>query len=199
MKNGMIFPAFMRNRTLSERKERPGVTLIEMLVAATIMIVAILGMVALWAQMMRTTLTSDTRGSAYEVAKQVIERSRSLGFYQNLPYTVEHPVNSQGDVSQAVPTLARWRFFDQGLNEIVLQSPAVYDGVDSGTAKPNAPAGAVFCALTEISRTDPNTGHIPTDRPDLQILAIQVTVFDARKPADPALYAAQDALTMGGV
>ena len=169
-----------------------------MLVAATIMIVSILGMVAVWAQMMRTTLTSDTRGSAYEVAKQVIERSRSLGFYQNLPYTVEHPVNSLGDVSQAVPTLARWRFFDQGLNEIALPLSS-YDSLDSGTAKPVAPASAFFCVLTEISRTDPNTGHIPPDRPDLQMLAIQVTVFDARYPNNPALYTAQDALTMGGV
>ena len=169
-----------------------------MLVATTIMIVAILGMVAVWAQMMRTTLTSDNRGSAYEVAKQVLERSRSLGFYQNLPYTIEHPVNSQGDVSQAAPMLARWRFFDEGLKEIVLPLSS-YDDVSSNTVKPAAPADARFCVLTEISRTDPNTGRIPPDRPDLQMLAMQVTVFDARYPSNPALYTAQDALTMGGI
>ena len=198
MKNEIMRSAFKQARTPFRREWRSGVTLIELLVAAVIMVVSILGMVAVWAQMMRTTLTSDNRGSAYEVARSVMERSRSLGFYQNLPYTISHPVNSNGNALQPTLMLARWRFFDEGLQEIVLPLVA-YDAVESVTAKPNAPAGARFCVKTEITRTDPNTGRIPPDRPDLQMLAIQVTVFDARYPNNPALYAMQDALTTGGI
>ena len=198
MTNKIMLPSFKQIEAPRKQNLRRGVTLIEMLVAATIMMVSILGMVAVWAQMMRTTLTSDNRGSAYEVAKQVMERSRSLGFHQNLPYTVAHPVNSLGDVSQPTLMLARWRFFDESLREIVLPF-SFYDDVSSQSLKPAAPANARFCVLTQISRTDSSAGRIPPDRPDLQMMAIEVTVFDARYPNNPPLYAVQEALTMGGI
>ena len=179
-----------------EIRTRRGLTLIEMLVAATIMVVSILGFVAVWAQMMRTTLVSDNRGSAYEVAKQVMERSRSQGFTPTIPDAIAHPINSQNDPMLTTPMVARWRFFDEGLKEIILNS---YDDVESDTAKPNAPAGARYCVLTRIARTDPKLEHNPSDRPDLIMLAMEVQVFDARYPANPVMYTLQDALTMGGV
>ncbi len=175
-----------------------GVTLIETLVAALIMLVAISGTVAAWAQMMRTTLASDNRGMGYEVARQVMERSRSLNFYQAEPTVIVHPINSANNPNLTSPLLARWRFFDEGLKEIMLPFNN-YDGVDSGTAKPAAPAGARFCVLTRVTRNNPNQGHIPPDRPDLQIMAIEVQVYDARYPDDPAMYVMQDALAMGGI
>ena len=172
---------------------RCGVTLIELLIAALIMIIAITGLVATWAQMMRTTLVSDNRGSIYELARQVMERSRSVGFYQNLPAMTVQPANNANNSGYTTPVIAHWRFFDEGMKEI---------SFDPNVIRPTTPmdsAGrlARYCVETTTYYT-PDANRV-ADRPDLEMLTIQVDVYDVMKNPNLSAYTLMDSLTQGGI
>ena len=173
-------------------RSRHGLTLIEMLVASLIVAVALIAMVGTWRQMFSATLLADQRGAAYQCARMVMERSRSLGFHTTLPAASSHNLGSSQLVDS--PVITDWRYFDNNVQEL-----------DAGDGNPPALAAgstARFLVLTHIAYPQPRVNSLPypSGRPDLSLMAISVDVYDASLGAGSTpIYSLQTCLTEGGI
>jgi type II secretory pathway pseudopilin PulG len=130
----------MPNARIIARRE--GFTLVEVLVAMTVLIVGVLGALALIDRANATTVTTRSREAAVNVARELVEAARSVP-YQNLtPASVEAEI-------QALPGLADdgapagWTIRRRGFTFTVTATVCTFDDARDGGG--NHDAGN-FCA-----------------------------------------------------
>lgn len=66
--------------TQNRRRCESGFTFIELMVAAVIMIIGLMGLINLWIFSYQVTTNTDYAGIAYNLGRQTIERTKMLGF-----------------------------------------------------------------------------------------------------------------------
>jgi hypothetical protein len=167
------------------------VTHVELLVATLLLLVSLSGLITLWLYMIRSSISTDDRGAAYECARMVMERTRSIGFHFTQPQTMSVP----GADVQSTWASGHWvvtRYFDANLQELesTLQP---FDGTDN-TAIPD---GTRFLATTDVTH-----GDAPPGRDDLAMVGIEIKVYlvDAQKEQIvPEITSLQTSLSEGGI
>jgi hypothetical protein len=167
------------------------VTHVELLVAALLLLVSLGGLITLWLYMIRSSISTDDRGAAYECARMVMERTRSVGFHFTQPQTMSVP----GADVQSVWASGHWvvtRYYDANLQE--LESPIQPLDTSDNTAIPD---GTRFLATTDVT-----PGNAPPGRDDLAMVGIEIKVYlvNAQKEQiRPEMITLQTSLSKGGI
>lgn len=174
----------MRNRAIKFRAVRRGATLIEVLMAAAIVSVSLIGLVSSWLYMVTSAIATDERAAGYICARTVLERARINGFFVNLPVTQSSPVPGNSRSRWTTPNLQAVRFFDENLEEMNTtdrqRPPALY---------------ARYRVHTLIHFSPPGT--YPPGRDDLRIMTITVTAYHNKRNVELARM--QTCVVQGGL
>jgi prepilin-type N-terminal cleavage/methylation domain-containing protein len=174
----------------ARRSAHRGFSLVEMLVAALILSVALTGLLATWLYMTRSAITTDDRAAAYECARLVLERARVNGFSITRPPSQSSPASSNSRSNWISPNILRNRFYDAHLEEL--------GNGDDNTKPQSPPTGARFAVTTLVSYS-PDSSR-PTGREDLRLMTVAVTVrgVDENGVVGDILAEGQTCLTEGG-
>ncbi len=152
------------NRSVS----RPGLTLIELLVASLILVVSLTGMISVWAYMINGTIITDERAGAYECARLVLERARSMGYSSVIPTTSSAPAPGNSVSGWTSPHLLGFRYYDANIQELGGGSNV------EAAALAAQPANARYYVETTFGYA--NVGG--NSRPDLNMLGYSVKVTE---------------------
>lgn len=164
-------------RTRSAHRVRVGLTLIELIVAALIISLSIIGLISTFAFMVSGTIQTEARAGAYECARLVLERARSNGFIlatefdASTPIASSSPVPNNTQTTWSSPSLLKYRFYSEAQQEL--------SGGGNGDSWPAAPDGAGYAVQTDVVYSDDST--IPSGREDLRLMTISVTVYPVDK------------------
>ncbi len=126
---------------MGKRNER-GFTLIEVMVAGFVLVVGVAGAVTLVNGANRTTSMTKAREAATNVARQLLESSRSIPYSQLLPTSITAQLQAQPGLSDAGAG-AGWTIQRRAINYSVVASVCVMDDPADGTG---VHPGALYCA-----------------------------------------------------
>ncbi len=131
---------------------REGFTLVEVLVAITVLVVGVLGTLALIDRANATTMTTRSREAAVNVARELVEAARNVPFAKLTPGTVETEIQTQpGLADDGQP--AGWTIRRRGFTYTVSASVCTYDDArDNGGAH----TAGVFCADSAAPSATPD-------------------------------------------
>jgi len=146
-------------------RDQRGFTIIEVLVAAMLLVIGILGTIALVDTSNARTNQNKGREGATNLAREVVENARTIGYKQLQPYTVEAELQAMpGLASQSSGTVwtVKRRGFTYTLNVSVCAVDDPKDGYGSH-------AGAAFCADSA------STGTADPQAEDLKRVTVDVS------------------------
>jgi prepilin-type N-terminal cleavage/methylation domain-containing protein len=154
-------------------KTQSGFTIIEVMVAMTLLLVGVLGSVRMIDNAGKLTISTRSREAATNLARQIADYARSIEY--------DHLATSQATTDlQAIPALADasvaagWQIVRRGITLTVTVSGCVQDdskdGARSSTAAP--PAGTTFCASSVAAGSTTKTDNNPDD---FRLVRIEVT------------------------
>ena len=175
-----------------KRNHSKGLTFVDILIATTILSVAIMGMTTTWMYMFQLARKADSRSAAYECAQMVLERAKLNGYSLNIPATTSVPIENNSRSAWISPHVLRTRFYDATLEELA--------GGSNQIPVPTPTAGTRFVATTQIFYSPEVT--FPVGRDDLRLMTIQVTIKEARTDGviiDDILAKIQTCMTKGGL
>lgn len=162
-----------RQRPRALRPVRRGFTLVEMMVAALIVGVSLVGLVSAWTYMIGASITTDRRAAAYQCARLVMERARGNGFVlasqfdSATPLSTSSPTSGNSSSTWSSPFLLKNRFYTDELQEM--------EGGDDAETMPTPPSGARFAVRTTVGYS-PDSSR-PAGREDLRLMTLSVTVY----------------------
>ena len=130
------------------RGER-GFTIIEVLVAATLLVIGVLGTVALVDTSNARTNQTKGREGATNLAREVVEGARSIGYQRLQPLTIKAELQAIPGLADAVPG-AEWTVKRRGLTYTLNVSVCAVDDPKDGYG---SHAGATFCADSAATGT----------------------------------------------
>jgi prepilin-type N-terminal cleavage/methylation domain-containing protein len=171
------------------RSGQYGFTLIELLVAASILTVGCAGFLAAWMYAVSRSQRTAVESAAYQCARLVMERARSLGYLAQsggIPPTQSVWIGDNSANHWQSPALQTYKYFDAGLNEL-----------DSSDTLITPPTATAYLATTQLSYS----GQKPQGRDDLDQMTITVSVqtVDSQGALSNALASLTSVVSIGGL
>jgi prepilin-type N-terminal cleavage/methylation domain-containing protein len=160
--------------TRRPRDER-GFTIIEVMVAATILVVGVLGTLTLLDSANRATQRTKAREGATNLAREIIEAARAVGYPNLTPSQIESELQAQPALGDSAPSVVGWNITRRNVRYTV---SADVCSVDDGTITADGygnHTGGFFCA---DSATE---GSADANPDDYKRVAIDVTWKDGSK------------------
>ena len=145
----------MMRRTIPLGGDERGFTIVEVVVAAMILLVGVLGVLTLFDVANRTTSKTKAREGATNLAREVIEAARVVAYPDLTPAEIEAELQAQPELTDGEPTQAGWNLKRRNITYTLT---AKVCSVDDGTIASDGygdHAGGAFCETTS-GTTDPN-------------------------------------------
>ena len=152
----------MRSPALTDES---GFTLVEVLVAATILIVGVFGSVTLVDGANRTTVSTRAREGATNLARELVEDARSIPYEDVTPALVDDRLRAKPGLD-ADPSSSTWTVVRRGITYTVAMDACSVDDPDDGTGP--RPQGFTFCAGGAAA------GTVDTDPEDYKRVTVDV-------------------------
>jgi Tfp pilus assembly protein PilV len=162
----------VRRRSISIANDR-GFTLVEVVVAATILMVGVLGVLTLLDAANRATTRTKTREAATNLAREAIEAGRAVPYPDLIPSSLAAQLQAQPGLADALPGAA-WEIKRRGITYTVSATVCSVDEGGAGADGYGDHTGGFFCAdstTTGIPGVDP----FDTNPDDYKRLAISVS------------------------
>jgi prepilin-type N-terminal cleavage/methylation domain-containing protein len=136
---------------------REGFTLVEVLIAMTVLVIGVLGTLALIDRANATTVTTRSREAAVNVARELVEAARSVPFAKLTPASLETEIAAQpGLADDGQP--AGWTIRRRGFTYTVTASVCTFDDARDGGGTHTAGG---FCA--DSAAPSPTPDRNPED------------------------------------
>ena len=137
------------------RGREDGFTIIEVMVAAFVMLVGVLGTLALIDTAMGVGSTSRSREAATNLSREIVEAAREIDYGLLLTSTAESRFQDLSGLADADAGTAGWQIKRRGTTYTVTVESCIYDDPKDGTFSQNT--GANYCpGLAAGIPTDPN-------------------------------------------
>jgi len=139
-------------RISSELGGEGGFTIVEVMVAAVLLIVGLLGTVTMIDNANSTTWSTKAREQAVSLQRELIESARSVSYDQLTPARVGALLRAKGGLGDSSLGDPAWTIRRRGFTYAVAVGVCAVDDVRDGTGTHD---GAVFCATGSGSAVDP--------------------------------------------
>lgn len=113
-----------------------GFTLVEVLIASLVLVIGMLGVLTLLTGSLQTTKANTERVGATNLARRLIEQTKTLAYADMAGSVVAARLQSGGDLGSGSP----WRFVGRGVTYTITSTSCTYDDPTDGLASP-APEG----------------------------------------------------------
>ena len=142
----------MQHRARHDRQG--GFTIIEVLVAAFVLLVGVLGTVALIDTAMGVGSTSRSREAATNLTREIVETARVIDYDLLLTGTVPAALQAKGGLADADTSTPGWQIARRGTTYTVTLEACIYDDAKDGNFADNTGAG--YCRGLAAGSTDTN-------------------------------------------
>lgn len=143
---------------MMDHRPRPGredgFTIIEVMVAAFVLLVGVLGTLTLIDTAMRQGKTSRNREAATNVSREIVEAARELDYDTLLTSTATAKFQALGGLADDDGSAAGWQINRRGTTFTVTVGACIYDDPKDGSFAQNT--GANYCPGLGTGATDPN-------------------------------------------
>lgn len=140
-------------RLLTRLRSEAGMTIIESMVAATLLIVGLLGTVTMIDDANSTTWSTKAREQAVSLQREIIETARSIPYDQLTPNGTGALIREKTGLGDSNLSAAGWTIRRRGFTYSVAIGVCAVDDARDGTGSHD---GGLFCANGAASTTDPN-------------------------------------------
>jgi type II secretory pathway pseudopilin PulG len=133
-----------------------GFTIIEVMVAAFVLLVGVLGTLALIDSAMGVGSTSRSREAATNIGREIIESARQIDYNMLLTSTATGKLQALPGLADADAAAAGWQLKRRGVTFTVTVNACIYDDPKDGSFSQNQDTGAGYCPGMTAGNTDPN-------------------------------------------
>jgi len=127
-----------------------GFTIVEVMVACLVLVVGMLGVLSLLTGSLRTTQANSERVGATNLARRLVEQTRTLDYDDMAGSLVATRLQAAGDLGSGAP----WTFTARGVTYTITATACTYDDPADGLASP--PPGGVCLPQPTGSGADAN-------------------------------------------
>ncbi len=131
-----------------------GFTIVEVMVAAFVMLVGVLGTLALVDTAMSVGSTTRSREAATNLAREIVEAAREVDYDLLLTNTAAPRFQSLSGLDDADASAAGWQIKRRNTTYAVTVDACIYDDPKDGNFNQNSGAG--YCPGLQTGTTDPN-------------------------------------------
>jgi type II secretory pathway pseudopilin PulG len=128
----------MRQRNVPPRLDQHGFTLVEVMVAALVLMVGVLGTFVMIDGANKTTRENNARTSATALAREILEQARTLDYEKVSNATLLTELRAKPDLGGTVDSSGKWTLNRKGLAITVTSSVCTYDDPLDGVGSPVA-------------------------------------------------------------
>src|SRR3954454_12433664 len=123
-------------------REEQGFTLIEVMVAAAILVVGVLGALAMLTYGSLATTTTKAREQGVSLQREIVEAARSLPYDQLVPNSMVGRIQTMPDLGDDQPSTPGWQIERRGFTYTVSVGVCSVDDPSDGTGTDD---DATFC------------------------------------------------------
>lgn len=139
-------------------RDEEGFTLIEVLMAAVVLVVGLIGLFGLLDVSVRATAATRTREDATNLARQIVEDARSIPYAQVSPTSITSQLRESSGLT-GTSTEAGWQIVRRGITFTVTASECAIDDPKNGYG--SGKKNGTFCSESETEgTTDPQPANL---------------------------------------
>src|SRR5829696_5388479 len=154
------------------RRSEQGFTLVEVMVAATLLVVGVLGVLSMLDGANKASARTKAREGGVNLAREAIEAARAVPFPDLIPSRIEAEIGAQPGLADSSTTTAGWNVVRRGITYTLVPSVC---SVDDGTVATDGygnHTGASFCSDSTTQ------GTLDSNPEDYKRVAFNVTWKD---------------------